>query len=807
MTSRWIRRVAITLGAAVLLLVLAAALLLATFDADRFKTLAIDWMKTERQRTLAIDGPIELSLFPRVAVEVSKLRLSERGRNEEFAAIDEASLAVQALPLLRKQLVIDRVSARGVRALYSRDAKGVRNIDDLLGSPAAAAPGGAASTPAGGGAGVRFDVRAIKLEDLRLRVRDVMLPLEADIVLQSLTSGRIGDGARTPLALRASAQITQPQALKVALEGSASATIDLDSASVTLSDMKLAATIDGDAVKGLALDATGALAWVGSTLRAGPLRLDVKTGRRGTLVLGASSLEVKQLLFSTAGQKLELETLRVALAGRQGAEQAFEGALDWPLLAVDARTLKGSALTGQFKLSGPTAMVGKFQSGAPSGTFDALRLPAVALTLQGQMQQRKIDGRLSADVVLQAGKGAVAIDALDLKASLAEPGLQPLQLAMRGQAQADAKAAAWKFDGSLNTNRFNSNGQATLGGRVPNLQAKAHFDSLDLNKLLPPGKPGAAAAASGPAAADTPLALDGLNAVDGRFNISAAAFAFRQYKVSDVSIDATLGGGTLRVARLAGRAWGGAIEASGSAAARDQRVTVKLAADNVNVRALLKDVADKDLLEGTGRVVADVSAAGATVGALRSNLAGSAALQLRDGAIKGVNLARSLRQAQAALGGKQDAVSRADTTAKTDFSEMNASARIAGGVATSDDLDLKSPFLRIGGSGRFDVGRGHVDYTARVTVVRTAAGQEGAELAALKGVTVPVQLSGPFEAIDWKIRWSQVAAAAIENKLKDELRERLGARLGLPAASAAGASAPAQSAKDKLRDRLRGLVK
>jgi len=83
-----------------------------------------------------------------------------------------------------------------------------------------------------------------------------------------------------------------------------------------------------------------------------------------------------------------------------------------------------------------------------------------------------------------------------------------------------------------------------------------------------------------------------------------------------VKIDATLESGVLRIARLAGHAWGGAIDVNGVAEAKSKRVAVKLNADNVNVNALLKDVAGKDLLEGTGRVVADVNTNGATVGAI-----------------------------------------------------------------------------------------------------------------------------------------------------------------------------------------------
>jgi AsmA protein len=805
MNSPWIRRITTALGVLVLLVVVAAGVLIATFDANKYKSLAIDWMKTERQRTLVIDGPIELSVFPRLAVKISKARLSEHNRADEFAAVDELSLAVETMPLLRKQLVIDRVSARGVRAVYARDAKGTRNIDDLVGAPGAA-PQSKPSEPAASGPAMRFDISTITLDDVRLRIRDAMAPLEGEVIVQSLKTGRLANRGETPVTLRASVQLAKPEALTLALDGSTTLALDLDKNAVALSAMKLAALVDGAGFKALSLGVEGALAWDGSALRAQGLQLAVKSGSRGALTLAPSTLGAKQLLFSTAGQKLELESLKLAVAGRQGADTPFELTLDWPQLAVDAKSLKGSALSGQVKVSGPTTLTGKFQSGAPSGQFDALRLPGVSMSLQGQMQQRKLDGTLKSDVLLNAGKGAVALDHIDLRAALVDPGLQPLQLAVRGSAQADAKAAQWKLDGALNANKFDSSGQAALGGAVPRVVAVARFDSLDLNKVLAPAT--AASAPSGPAAADAPVALDGLNAVNGQFNLSAAAFAFRQYKVADVKIDATLDNGLLHIQRLAGRAWNGSIDASGTAEAKSKRIAVKLAADNVNVNALLKDVAGKDLLDGTGRVTADVTTSGATVGALRSNLAGTTALQLRNGAVKGFNLAQSLRQAKAALSMKQDAVTKARTTEKTDFSEMSASARIAGGVAQSDDLEVKSPFLRIGGAGRFDIGRGTMDYTARATVVDSTKGQEGAELTALKGVTVPVQLAGPFDAIDWKIQWSGVAAAAVENKIKDKLAEKLGGKLGLgtPAAAGGAASAPQQTPQDKVRDKLKGLL-
>lgn len=796
MKSLWIR-VAIAFGVLLLLLVVGAVVLVATFDANRYKGVAIDWMKRERNRTLAIDGPIGLAVFPRIEITVSKVRLSEKGSASEFAAIDDAGLALELLPLLRKQLVIDRVQANGVRVKLLRDAKGVRNTDDLAGAPTAASPAPAPSS----GPAMRFDVSAVKLEDVRVSVRDDSAKLAGDAVLKSLTTGRLGNRAESPVAIDASLAFTQPK-LKGDLTGKASLALDLDANSVRLAKLQLA--WKGDAFDVRAIDATvggDVLAWDGKALSAS--NLSVALGATlGELKLAGSKLNVKTFRFDPERQQLTLDSLKLALAGQRGADP-LKLNLDWPQLEANATSLKGSALSGSVSLAGSNKLDGTFRSGAPAGNFDQVKLPALALDIAGSSGPRAVKAKLTTNLALRQKQRGAALDSLVLQANVSEPNLQPLAVNARGSASASETGAAWTLAGTLNDNRFDINGNASFAGAVPVVKAQAKFDALDLNRLLAPSKP----APSGPAAPATPISFDGLKAVNGQFGFSAGSFAFQQYRVADAKVDATLDAGLLRIGKLAGRAWGGNIDASGLADAKGNRLAVKLAANGVNVNALLKDVAGKDLLEGTGRVVADVTTSGASIGEFRSRLAGTAALNLRDGSIKGYNLARGLRQAKAALSMKQDAVTQAKQTEKTDFSELNATARIDNGVARSDDLELKSPFLRIGGAGTFDIGRGRIDYVARATVTETSKGQDGAELAALKGVTVPVLLSGPFEAIDWKIQWSSIASAVVESRLKDMLAERLGVKPADGAASSAGAPSPKDAARDKLKDRLRGLLK
>jgi len=114
-------------------------------------------------------------------------------------------------------------------------------------------------------------------------------------------------------------------------------------------------------------------------------------------------------------------------------------------------------------------------------------------------------------------------------------------------------------------------------------------------------------------------------------------------------------------------------------------------------------------LEGRGRVRADLRSSGASVAAWRRQLAGEASFQLRDGAVRGINLAKTLRQWRSAVSLDKDAVQAASTQEKTDFSEISASFQVAEGVARSRDLSAKSPFLRVDGEGAIDVGRGRID--------------------------------------------------------------------------------------------------
>ncbi len=822
-----LRKLLLALGVLVLLAVAVLGWLVATFDANAYKGVAIDWMKTKRDRTLVIDGPVKLSVFPRLAVEVTNVSLSEKGRPEVFVSLQQAALSLDLLPLLRKQLVVDRISAQGVRMAYLRDKDGKGNFDDLTASDPAQP-----ETPAEASAPLKFDVSAIELDDVAVHVQDDQGQLAGDVTLRSLRTARLADGIESAVTLDAQVALTSP-AVKGELKGKTKLTPNLAESAIRLRDMQLRWT--GDAAGATAMDVAlkGALAYGGGMLQADNLDVAI-AATLGDLRLANSRLAAKVFTFDPAKKNMALTQLQVRVAGSQ-AGNPLSLALDWPELTVNPNSLNGSALSGRVTLEGPGAVDANFKSGAPSGSFERITVPQFEATLKGRSGPRQLAGTVRADLHAQPGEKLLTVEALAGQIQLQEPSLQPLDIELAGNARASAEAARWTLKGQINRNPFTTEGLATLSAKPMHVKLDARFDALDLNRLLPPAlaQPAAVAPAHAGTAkpgANAPLDLSALHALNGDFTVRVGQFAYEKYRIADFVFDATLNDGLLRVSKLAGKSWGGTLDAIASVQAGDNRgdnrAALKAVASGVNVNALLKDVADQDLLEGTGRVTADLNTRGATVAALKSQLAGTATLQLRDGAIKGVNLARSFRQFKAALSTQQDAVQQASQTEKTDFSELTASFVVRDGVARSNDLDMKSPLLRLGGDGQADIGQGRLDYVARATVVGTSKGQEGADLAALRGVTVPVRLNGPFEAVTWNIQWSSIAASLLKSQvtekarqqLKGKLGEALGERLGAPAASpstsaASGASAPSakdqakQQAKDQLKDRLKGLLK
>jgi AsmA protein len=290
---------------------------------------------------------------------------------------------------------------------------------------------------------------------------------------------------------------------------------------------------------------------------------------------------------------------------------------------------------------------------------------------------------------------------------------------------------------------------------------------------------------------DAPVDLSGLKGVNAKGQLQIGALQVQGLKLANLKTGLNVAGGKAEVGPHSASLYEGSLAGSLTLDGNANRVALKETLTNIAVGPLLRDLAEQDRVEGRGNVSLDVATAGKSVNAMKSALAGSAKVHLRDGAIKGVNIGELLRKARSALGGGSGE-GQADAKEKTDFSELSASFVIRNGVAHNEDLDVKAPLFRIGGAGDIDIGKSTINYLAKATVVATAQGQGGKELEQLAGLTVPVRLSGPLDGMKYKVDYRAVAGDLAKSRVGGQVKE--------------GVEKQKDRIEDKVRDRLKGLL-
>jgi AsmA protein len=284
--------------------------------------------------------------------------------------------------------------------------------------------------------------------------------------------------------------------------------------------------------------------------------------------------------------------------------------------------------------------------------------------------------------------------------------------------------------------------------------------------------------------------LSGLKGVNAKGQLQIGALQVQGLKLANLKTGVSVAGGRAEIGPHSASLYEGSLAGSLALDGNANRVALKETLTNIAVGPLLRDLAEQDRVEGRGNVSLDVVTAGKTVNAMKSALAGSAKVQLRDGAVKGVDIGALLRKARSALGSGSSQA--ADSKEKTEFSELSASFAIKNGVAHNEDLEVKAPLFRVGGAGDIDIGKSTINYVAKASVVATSQGQGGRELEQLAGLTVPVHLSGPLDDMKYQVDYRAAAGDLAKSRVGGKVKESIEKRK--------------DKIEDKVRDRLKGLL-
>jgi AsmA protein len=827
----WIKRILIGLAIVVIAAIAGLAVFLLTFDPNAYKYKLEELVQQRYHRTLTIDGDIEMSLFPRIGLTLQGVSLSEPGNADIFASIDSARMSVAIWPLLSNMLVVDHLTISGFKAHVVRDKQGRFNFHDLMAQHAhlAQQPEGAADAAAGGAAGpapdnavaagpaadsvvvanaagrdMQVDIAGLDIKDGELQLQDEMSGMAVAVTQFNATTGRVTFGQPFDVSMSARLQGGDPR-IDAGLTGQALLTLDptKDHYSAQRMDLRMDGQLPRAQAKSLA--ARGNLAYNGSTGKLDIAGLEVvfqgdwQNPARPVTNMEAS-IAMPKLLIDPHKRELQIEKLAVRAKGAL-PQGPFELAVDAPALKISPLSATGAALTGRFRLDGADGMDASFGLTGISGNVAQLDVNEVKVNGVFKQGARTVTVGAVTPLSLNLQDRAAALQALRGDVTITDAALPKgsLQIPIIGSINADLgkDVANAQLNAVLEGGRFDLTADVAQLSSVPAVKFALAVDTLDLDKLAPPRgaaaapvKPADAGNAKADAATAKPApAAPAASADDGAIDLSALVgpsadgtikathLIARGFKADNVAATLKLSQGKLDINGLSASLYGGTLAGTMSVdAMHDNALAAKVTLANVAVGPLLTDVAQQSALTGTGNVNADLKSGGGNTYAMKKQLAGSLSLQLRDGAIKGINVGQTLRELKSAIldaGKGGDAQVSADATRQTDFSQLDADVFFAAGIGTLKRLDAQSPLIRItqGSPATINLPDGSVDLVANVKI--SDAPPPDQDLGDLRGMAVPIQVTGPYDQLKYRVDWRALAADAVTRALQRTLNKAL----------------------------------
>ena len=163
------RKLLIFTAAALLILIGVWGSLMLYFTDERLKQIAVEQVRAQTGRELMINGPLELDLFPRVALKAEQVSLSGPADYDgpDLFTAEEFSLSLSLLPLIRGQIETGDIELSGADIALHTDRSGISTLDGLTGASAEPTPPADAETerPA-------VTTGAIRLNNVNLIISD-----------------------------------------------------------------------------------------------------------------------------------------------------------------------------------------------------------------------------------------------------------------------------------------------------------------------------------------------------------------------------------------------------------------------------------------------------------------------------------------------------------------------------------------------------------------------------------------------------------------------------------------------------------
>ncbi len=225
------------IAAIVAIFLIAAISFFLLFDANDFRDDFATQVKKSTGRELTIEGDIELSLFPWLAIDIGQTSLGNAAgfSDEPFVSFKQARLSVRIMPvLLHREVTIGTASLDGLDLNLEITRNGRSNWQDLIDASEAID-----SAPQEGEDGMSaLDIASIDITNASVRYTDNQAGESYQLTNLNLTSGRVAEGEPLPISTAFDFEM-QPANISGGFEMEAVASAGPTSGTIGFSDVEI----------------------------------------------------------------------------------------------------------------------------------------------------------------------------------------------------------------------------------------------------------------------------------------------------------------------------------------------------------------------------------------------------------------------------------------------------------------------------------------------------------------------------------------------------------------------------------------
>lgn len=414
-----------------------------------------------------------------------------------------------------------------------------------------------------------------------------------------------------------------------------------------------------------------------------------------------------------------------------------------------AETISSLNLTADIKdIESPVGLDGSMAWNGENVSVAAQILPLEFLTARRgaasvSIASRLLNGRFDGTIGLDATASG--------KTSLKSASLSKL-LSWLGQ-KADTPLGRFSYDGNISVSdgelafeqaRISLDDAIARGAAKISTKGKTTIfanlsvDDLDLASLT--GGAGTAGKSNAGNSAETPIDLSMLRSIDAEFFLNAGRIGYGKLVAGPVQAKLSVKNGVAKLALPGAGFYNGKLQATIVAdGSRDvPAIDLDMNMEAVDALPLFDSAADFTRLEGKLDAALSTRGTGRTTKQLAASLNGQSKVRFADGALRGIDVAKIVNNLQSIfISGYQE-----NSSDRTEFSELSVSMNIQNGIASTSDLKLLGPLVRMTGEGQIDLAQQTIDMRLNPKLVGTLDGQGGEFDVA--GVGMPIIVSGPL---------------------------------------------------------------